>query len=258
LDFHDLKKRASRVLGYPPDEEKWQSHQHENVNEVINDGLRQYYHPPPIDAFGQHSWTFLNPTNEMTTSDNVRWYVLPADFGYMNKEGSIAYLDTNSTYAPIQLVSESYLRKLEYQDTYTSYPIFAAVRPKFSDGVTGQRFEVGFHPTPNGEYRLGYQYFAAQNGLDCDNKFPLGGPIHAQGILKSILAAAEEFKNDQRGRYYEAFIEQLKADIAMDARRGPATLGYNSNGGSRRINRVRDSTKVFSRSVTYNGASYTG
>jgi hypothetical protein len=138
---------------------------------------------------------------------------------------------------------------------YNSYPRFAAVRPKGGDGVSDQRFELGLHPTPDSEYRLAFQYHAAPYMLSEERPIPLGGPGHAQGILKSCLAAAEEHEYDQQGPRYEAFMRQLAADIDMDARKAPKTVGKNNNipwlG-----HRHRRSEYLYHRSVTYGGSEY--
>lgn len=226
VDYSVLKSRIGRMLAVPSDESRWETRQKESVDNVIRDGLRQYYEPPQVDVFGPHTWSFLYPSTTIKTVTDQRWYDLPEDFSHLNSAAAVCYTETANRYSPLDITSEARLRELENQESDSGRPRMVATRVKQSRGESYQEWEIGFHPTPNDEFEFAYQYYAAPYMVTEDRPYPLGGQSHSQGILLSCLAAAESYEFGQRGDHYAAFIEQLKADIAHDARRGPSTVGY--------------------------------
>jgi hypothetical protein len=261
VNYQTLKTRVGRVLGVPADEAKWTESQLTAVRSCISDGLRQYYNPPQVDNFAPHEWSFLTPTCNLTTAANQRWYALPDDFESLRGAGMITYSDQNEKYSPIQITNESHMRQLEHVTSgSTSFPRYAAVRAVNDAGVTPQQWELGFDPTPDAAYALQYSYHASPQMLTDDRPYPLGGKAHGQGLLLSCLAAAERYEFDSRGEYWQAFMEQLKSDIAADLRRGPTTLGYGGvhrRGGTYQRGRwPRDSASLTTGGVTYRNTTY--
>lgn len=260
VDYTVLKNRCGRILGCPTSEAEWNAQQREDVDTVIIDGLRQYYTPPEVDQFGSHTWSFLYPRKTLTTIANQTWYDLPDDFAILDAANRITFTDAEQSYLPIKLTTPGRLRQKHSTggDT-TGTPEFAATQIKRSDGTAPQVWEIGFYPTPDSEYEVEFAYQAAAVMLTVERPYPLGGPLHGQGILLSCLAAAELFEFEQRGTHWEAFITQLKADIAMDSRRGPTTVGYSSP--NRYVPRGiqgpgRNSVYSSGSYVTYNGVDY--
>lgn len=261
IDYNLLKSRVGRILAVPSDELNWTATHRKAVDDVIEDGLRQYYQPPAVDQFGPHVWSFMYPTKTIKTVGDQRWYPLPEDFSHLNGASAITYTDSSNRYSPLNITSESRLRELENTEgESTGRPRFVAVRMVEMRGEAGQEWEIGFHPTPDDSYEYSYQYYAAPYMVTEDRPYPLGGQAHSQGILLSCLAAAEQYEYETRGEHYAAFIEQLKADIAHDARRGPNTLGYGGvtrrGGWSDRYGWPRDSSWLATQKVTYNGVEY--
>ena len=261
VNYATLKARVGRVLGVPSDENKWTEAQLTAVRACISDGLRQYYSPPQVDQFAPHVWSFMSPSRKMKTAADQRWYSMPDDFESLVGAGMITYSSQSEKYSPIQVTNEAHLRQLEHLTSgSTSWPRYAATRAVSDKGANPQRWELGFDPTPDSEYDLEYSYHASPYMLTDDRPYPLGGKMHGQGILLSCLAAAERYEFDQRGEHWQAFMEQLKADIAMDLRRGPTTVGYGGvhrRGGMYHRGRwPRDSGSLTTGGVTYNNTSY--
>lgn len=261
VDYTILKGRVGRILAVPEDESKWTAQQRRAVDSVVEDGLRQYYQPPAVDQFGPHTWSFMFPTRELQTFEGQRWYDLPFDFSHLNGASSVTFSDSSQRYVSVDITSESRMRELENAEgESTGVPRVVAVRMKESRGAAPQEWEIGFHPTPDATHKFAFNYYAAPYMVTDERPYPLGGMAHSQGILLSCLAAAEQYEFEQRGEHYAAFIEQLKADIAHDARRGPTTLGY--GGVTRRGGRIdrygvgRNSPWLASGNVTYGGVDY--
>ena len=220
------------MLGFPDDIADWQEYHRNAVDSTIEDGLRMVYTPPPIPPWPPHSWSFLFPTTEITLEANTRWYPLPDDFGSFAQGEAITFADDGDTYPPIKITSESYLRRMESLVDTTAIPVYAAPRLIQSGNEDVDRWELGFDPTPNSQYRVSLRYHATPRMIHEDAPYPVGGAVIPQSILLACLAAAEEREYDQRGPRYESFVTQLRADIEEDSRRGPNTVGYNTNGGS--------------------------
>ena len=260
VDYFTLAKRVAYVLGVPDDMAKWQEHQRMAVDETIEDGLRLFYTPPDVPPWPSHSWSFLHPVSEMTLQADKRWYPLPRDFDNFADNEQIAFLD-NEGYPPIVITSEAKLRQYDNLLDTSSIPELAAIRRVVVDGTDVEHWEIGFHPTPDAEYRVGFQYSCAARMISEDAPHPLGGRSHAQLILLACLAAAEQREYDQRGPRYEAFIQQLSSEIAKDARKGPKTVGYNGNGerwlGTPGASWMqRDSRRIPRRATTYNSQTW--
>ena len=259
VDYWKIRSRAGRVLGLPSDDTTWDQSQEARFKHVLEDGLRRYYSPPAVDEYGPHVWSFMYPTIPMKTCANQQWYPAPDGFtGDINDAGGITYSGTSKSYRPIRITSASHMRSLSSAESEsTGYPRYAAVRPKSDRGETEQEWEIGFHPIPDAEYEFEYQCHMAPYMLTEERPYPLGGQAHSQGILFSVLAAAEAYEFDRQGDHYNRFIEQLKADIAMDQRRAPATLGY---GGVHRRGGFRDSLSrhrsTNNNVVTYNSQEW--
>jgi hypothetical protein len=158
-------------------------------------------------------------------------YDLPDNIGYV-----VDWLtfEAGVGYPPIQLVDESQIRELQEEGTSTGQPRYAAVRAKAPTGTIGQRYEIVFWPTPSSNYTLYYSgiYFPdAPSGT----QYPMGGMPHAETILQSCLAIAEQREDQTRGVQYALFLERLAASIEYDISLEPDFLGYNGDPGTSRI-----------------------
>lgn len=154
-------------------------------------------------------------------------FPLPDDFGGI--EGRLTYtMETRR--GEIFLVGENLIREYRQGQSVTAAPRYAAIRPLFSDGTSGQRFEIMFWPKPDASYTLRYKYMVSPNDITDAAKWPLGGMFHADTILQSCLSIAELRVNDERGVQWQAFMERLAASVHHDRNQmTPETLGYNAD-----------------------------
>lgn len=118
--------------------------------------------------------------------------------------------------AKIAVVDEASLRQLQQTSPMSGLPRYAAVRPLRSEGDGSQRWEVVFYPTPNDTRTLYYRYPVAPPPISETRKWPYGGKQHAETILQSCLAVAEERETKQQGPGTARYMERLAASVQFD------------------------------------------
>ena len=175
------------------------------------------------DASGEASGDSL-------TISAQRDYDLPDNFGAI--QGPLTFT-TNTYYDEVPIVGEGQIRALRQGSNITGFPKYAAIRPIVGDGTTGQRFEILFHPAPDGTYTLKYAYTPLLDVLSSDYPYPMGGETHGETILESCLAVAERRLDDEMELHYQQFMERLRASVDLDRKANtPEWLGYNGDSSS--------------------------
>lgn len=179
-------------------------------------------------------------------------YDLPDDFGQL--VGCLTY-EPNIHRAAILQVGEGMIRELRQGSSGRSgYPARCATRPKAVTAslTAGQRWEILFDPAPDAAYVLTYRYTVLASKLTSTNAYAYGGAAHAEAILASCLAVAEDRYDDiKNGPKYQEFVERLAASIAFDTRSRPQHLGYNADHSDGEEYLPRRTNNV-----TYRGVSY--
>ena len=236
----------------------WSADEITQLDDTITSGLRQFYHAPPIGG-GKlaHKWSFLEPTTTLTTVAGTSDYTLPASFGGMT--GPLTYAAANNRWYPVEITSEHRIRMLRQRDfnTLNSFPLSGAVRARTSDGSDGQRFEILLWPTPDKAYTLSYRYHALQSKLTASNPYPLGGEAHAETILESCLAIAEQRMENQAGVHSQKFHERLAASISHDKQQfTPERMGYNSDRSDGHAPAESEYRRFFGTDVDYDGTVF--
>ena len=140
-------------------------------------------------------------------------YDLPDAFGSL--DGPITF-QPGDLYTDLLIVGEGEIRRRRVVDTTATIPVYAAIRPKSSDGSTGQRFELLIWPTPDASYTLDYAYYLNPDDLTDANPYPLGGNAYGECLLASCLAVAEQKSHDAVAQHTMRFKELLAAAIARD------------------------------------------
>jgi hypothetical protein len=262
IDFFYIQRQVGKYLGYGYAAKIWDDEQKEAVQEIIDEGVRQYYFPPMLPeayGIGIHEWSFMRPVATIKTESDQRRYNLPEDFE--RPIGDLSYNDTdNDFYSPVKWTSPTRLLKLQFQTNFTSYPQYAAYEPIESQGDGPQIQQLVLHPTPDTTYELTFQYQALARRLTDEHPYPLGNQMHGSGMLASCLAVAELRDMGADGPMYKKFLEKLAGNIARDHERGAALLGSMSNGltAIRGRGMLRDHGGIYYNLVTYAGSEYTG
>lgn len=265
IDFHSIRRQVGKTIGIGYSHEEWDDEQAQEVQDIIDEGMRQAYYPPPLPqpysmkSDTVHEWSFMQPTLEFSTESDIRRYPLPSDFE--RPIGNVAYADTNDSYPPIQFAPAARLRGLEARTDYQAPPSFAAIEPGELDGSGPQTLVLVLHPTPDAEYPMALVYQAHGRRLTEESPYPLGGQPFGPVALASCLAAAEMKILRQPGPAAKNFVQTLAGAIARDRQRGPALLGYNGDMSINVFGRgtVRRMGGLYSsQDATYNGVAYTG
>lgn len=249
-----LKLVAGRVL-FPDDAnpDAWSPSQEEEAKLAIEFGLRNFYEALMVTGKrSAHQWSFLSPVKRMAMVSGVETLDLPAGFTMLS--GPMYYPPSSSALGPIiQEVGDHMIHERQQLGERTGQPSMVAVRVKdvSNDGV---RYELLFWPTPDASYEFICRYKVSPDLLTADEDIPPGGDVHAQTIIESVMASAEELRGND-GLHCKRFRERLVRSITHDEQiASPDTLGY----GHDRSDMPSDPYGDFIRHcgqqlVTYNG-----
>jgi hypothetical protein len=261
VDFFYLQRRIGAAAQFGRVPEEWDDEQEQLVQEIIDEGVRQAYDPPPLmppyslTPLDTHEWSFLRPIWEFTTVSGQRRYLLPPDF--TSPIGSISFMGSNQDYRDIEYTIPARLRTLENRaDDTKSAPSLYAIEPSSTTGEGEQHWNLVLHSTPNTDYKLAMQYQAEPNRLDKDRPYPLGGQQFGQVLLASCMAAAELQIGGRHGPQYSQFLSKLAGAVVRDTKYHADTLGYNGNrhpGEFFGNGTARDLRMIWNNGVTYRG-----
>ena len=176
----------------------------------------------------ESAWTEDTETAAEFTLRHSGDYDLPDDFGGI--EG-ILVNESSTNRAEIKIVGEGKIRSLRQNNYVETSPYYAAIKPKEHETTTvGQRFEISFYPVPDAVYDLSYKKrILPQMLVDTTLIYPYGGASHAETLLASCLAVADEQENDSSAKKGQ-FQERLAASIAIDKQFNSVNyFGYNSD-----------------------------
>jgi len=193
-----------------------------------------------------------DPTADDGNTFTIDWdnyYTLPD--GYGGIDGPLTY-EANTGYRVIQIIGEAQLRAYRMY-TQSGYPAYAAIRPLSFVAATGQRYAMELYPTPGGVYTLTYRQVVLPDTISTAALYHRGGAIHAETVLASCIAIADQRYNEGQAQISFALYQQrLQQSIANDSKlNGPNHFGYNGDGSDRARYRT-------SRGITDNNATYSG
>ncbi len=223
------------------------------ITDCVESGLRQFYTPPPIGGV-PYDWSFLKPTATLYLASGASTIQLPDDFGGF--EGRITITTTSSTFwFPVTIVNEGIVREqFAVNPDAVGSPKWASERWLKGTSTTGsQRAELYIFPVADQAYTLQVPYYILGDYLTGTRPYALGGAAHAETILESCLAIAEQRYRNGAGIHSAKFMERLAASIAQDRRLKPQSGGRNTDTSDcmdNYYNRDRDVV------VTVNGVSY--
>lgn len=250
LTYDDLRSEVGYYLAYGRDSADWDDDQEADIDSCVKTGLRWFYFPTLVGRPMAHDWRFLQPAAVLSVAADVTDYDLPSDFASLI--GDLYHRTTSTAYCPVPVRGEAMILRRRGESAQSSgKPQLAAVRPKATQGVIGQRHELLIWPTPDQAYSLNYRYRILPEALDSVRQYPYGGAAHAETIKAAVIAAAEEMIDDMRGIRFQSFMERLAASISQDGQTMPDNLGYNADRSDwKHYRRDRhDETSV----VTYDG-----
>ncbi len=199
------------------------------VTDCVESGLRQFYTPPPIDGV-PYDWSFLKPTATLYLASGNSTIDLPGDFGGF--EGRITITTSSSrVLLPMRIVNEGIVREQFAADPDASGPpMFASVEWLKGTTVDGsQRAQLYVFPAADQAYTLQVPYYILGDYLTGTRPYALGGAAHAETILESCLAIAEQRYRGGSAIHSAKFMERLAASVAQDRRLKPQSGGRNTD-----------------------------
>lgn len=253
----DLVRYVGRFLGYGTG--TLDTEQTQDVTDCIDRGLRQFYQPPVLEGEGQsHTWSFMKPVMEIGIAVNQRALQLPDDFGGF-LESFLYFAPQDDAWQKLPIVGIGQILNERQFDsdtnTTTGVPELAAVVPIGSDGTNGQRFALELWPSTDSTYTIRGQYYSNPYQISTSKPYPLGGQPHAETLIESCLAIAEQMLNDEIGLHTSKFTVQLRTSISHDRRMtGTKHFGYNAD----RSGRGGGPDRNLADYVTHNGTLYLG
>lgn len=224
ITFAGLKSEIGAYLGISRTTTDWSAENTADVARILKAGQRQFYEasyrPNPNAPLRTHVWSFLRKRMSLNISSGTATYALPDAFaGFLDPE--LAFTASKAwplTLVPMWRVIEK-IQAGTSMPTGISQPLLAAVESVTSTlSTTGQRWQIVLWPTPDSSLVVTGQYRLNPDALATDGHYPLGGEAHAQTILESCLAAAEEMMNDQLTIHRERYAELLAQSIQLDSR----------------------------------------
>lgn len=266
LQYQDLMGEVGLFLGWGRGayfgDTAWDTRQQNIIDRTVASGLRQFYYPPPAQGMtGSYDWSFLKPTALLDFPPGVDLIPLPDDFGGF--EGPLTLQTTGSTAQPwrIEWRNEGDIRRMySLTPSQTGPPIYASETPvKGTVATAGQRFQLLIFPVADMDYTLQCQYYIHPDYLSGAFPYAYGGPAHAETILESCLAIAEERLDDVakgQGPHGIKFMERLLASISMDRRHKPQKIGRNLDRSDDDGRRGNPHDWGWSPNNTYNGSSF--
>lgn len=235
LKLSQLESAVGDFLGYgrgeDQDETAWTAKQQNDITDNVNTGLHFFYRPSPVEGIAPngHQWSFMRPYRELTLAEGATEITLPDDFGGLDGR-LVVSLDSNS-YTPLAVWNINRLKAMQAAEPDTTgSPEYAALEwVKGTSLKAGQRARLVFHPEADDDYTIGLTYFVLGEALTSANPYPLGGAAHAETIKAACIAAAEIYKDDQKGVRWMHFQERLAASILEDRKHKPPNHGYNAD-----------------------------
>ncbi len=239
MTMDDLKGEIGDKLGWgrgePGGEEAYTDDKARQLTRLLNVALRWVYDSATLDPkMPPHQWSWLTPSCNIVISSGDRTTPLPDDFGGFVESHLIVSQDTGSVNARVPLVGESYIDQLySNMNENSGRPVYAADRIRRQKGDTKSLTgELYVYPIPDAAYTFRGKYNLMGRALTAERPYPYGGPQMASCFIAACRAAAEIHEDGLRpgeGEEWMIFQRELASAIMKDGRRGPKTLGRNSD-----------------------------
>ncbi len=262
LQYKDLAGEVGLFLGFgrgtPFGDPAWSDQQQAAIDSCVRSGLRQFYFPPPIEGdVSSYDWSFLKPVVSMGFAQGATTIPLPDDFGGL--EGRITISSPRGvTWWPVEEtgIGDIYLRENQYPNMTGRPLVFCLEWLRPTTATQGQRGQLHLFPKADQAYTLQFAYYVAADYLNEAFPFHMGGMAHAETVLESCLAIAEQRLDDSSSVHSRKFQERLIASVNLDRRMKPQKLGYNRDNSDLRDRHYGSRPRAYDNLVTVNGAQY--
>ena len=229
--MREVGRNVGREKNLAPDPSIWDHSARLWIDSIVQSGYQQFCTPPPLrtdtptEEDGEerkdgrrrqpHTWSFLHRLETVTAEQGDSSIRLPADF-----VGVTGELIIESGEGRLPVVPEAQIRALIAKDSAQDTPRYASIRPIMAED--GQRYDLLFYPTLKADLTFSIRYAVNPKDLSDDNPFPYGGRQHAETVLASCLAVAEDREKGVQGTAYTKFMERLSASVHLDKQSEPS------------------------------------
>jgi len=188
-------------------------------------------------------------------------YALPASFAGI--DGPLGYDtfygdDPNIHDLEIPISSDKTVRNMfQHLEDRDDKPRAASIFQTGATGTAGTSYRIRFYPVPDKVYRLVYDQINEPAALT-SSQVPLGGDLHAETILASCLAIAEQYfiPNSPHG-YKQNYMDRLRASVELDRNATRSdNLGYSGDPAQERFIDARQGRFRPDNRVTVQGTQY--
>lgn len=219
IDLAYLRRVVGRELQFGPNAKLWTRKQVEEVQLAIETGYRRFCYPPQVvEDRPKHVWSFLTPTTQLVAATGSTDVPLPDGFTELTSE-AVTFVGSTANRSAVRVGQDS-VRRLRAASPKTGAPSYVAVRVRkdaVGDSTVGTQYDMMLYPTPDQDYTLEYRYLLTPPALSDEHPIPLGGAQHAETIIASCLAAAEQVKGLRDGPREVEFRTMLANSIIRDA-----------------------------------------
>ncbi len=224
-----LKEAVGQKLGVSRTVGDWSATTASDVDRIIASGLRSVYSPMirsknPNAPLESYVWSFVRKQLSISVTSLTNAFDLPDDFGGVldrDEYGQQVLGFSESKDWPLIIVEPwRVTEKIQAGTTPPSgitQPLIASIEPKTFTASTGQRWQLRVWPTiASGTLTVVGQYHSIPDLISSDSNYPQGNALNAETILEAVLAAAEEYQNDQSSFHRSRFQQLLEAAIDAD------------------------------------------
>ncbi len=222
LTFPELEAAVGKYLGFRAGanygEQAWSTRQQADITDCVNSGLRKFY-------FCKYDWSFMRPIRSILLESGASSAPMPDDFGGI--EGQVRLIDSGKAGIAIPITNEQRIGQMFFErPDQTGQPTWCAVRWNMAAGERSSRANLYVFPAADQAYTLSVQYYFSPDKLTTSFPYAHGGSVHAETIMAACLAAAEIYKDNQKGPMDQNFQECLDRSMDLDRRNKAQTLGY--------------------------------
>ncbi len=220
ISYPQLRRNIGRFLGIGRNPQGWTQNNTEDVEDILQAGLRQFYWPSIPGREGSpaksHSWSFLR--RDVVLKFRAGQVTASLESGFSKLTNVVV------SGKKISVVSEDDIRVLQATKPKSAAPHYFAVQSVGMDLADGgrTRYEAIVYPTPIVDVELSIRYESEPPVISEINPNPLGGARFAEVILECCLAASERVLDPEAGEglHSRKAAELLASAVELDLQAG--------------------------------------
>lgn len=179
------------------------------IDEIINDGLHQFYNPPGQgDNVKAHVWNFLWREIVLSLGAGISSY---SNMGLDFVQGNMWYIKAGAN-REIQRVDLRTLRNMQSMNDRSGNPEYFSVSATITANQSSSHgIDLDFYPNPDGTESVRYRGRFQPVRLTTTQKYPLGSATHSYVMLQSMYAVAEALKTQGKETVHrDRFLKLLR------------------------------------------------